>query len=181
MSSFFPRTAVDWRLEEPAALRRLSLSLVLMAAATGVLLRLYRAALLTLAGDPGWLLVVASIAFGVAFLVGMATLHLGNFPLARWYWRAPLFGAVAAVAELATSLLLTLVGHEPLGSGRAGMRDWSEMLVFVLLTRTLAVVLFAAVLAAVVQLVRRWLVHRDHRDDTLRAMHEEQLRHTRHP
>ena len=54
MSSFFPRAAVDWRLEEPAALRRLSLSLPVMAIATGVLLRLYRVALLSLDGDPGW-------------------------------------------------------------------------------------------------------------------------------
>ena len=181
MSSFFPHVAVDWRLEEPAALRRLSLSLVLMAVATGVLLRLYRVALLSLAGEPGWVTIVAAVAVGVAFLVGMATLHLGNFPLARWYWRAPLFGALAAVAELATSLLLTLAGAERLGSARAVVRNWSEMVLFVLLTRTLLVVLFAALLAAVVQGVRRWLVHRDRRDHTLRMAHEEQLRHSGHP
>lgn len=180
MSAFFPRTAVDWRLEEPAALRRLSLSLPVVAAATGVLLRLYRAAALPVASDAGWIAFGAAIALGVVFFIGMATLHLGNFPLARWYWRAPLFGLVAAIAELATSLLLTLAGAEPLGSGRAVLRDWSDMLLFTVLTRTLAVVLFAALLAAVVQVVRRWLVHRDHRDHTLRMAHDEQLRHSDH-
>lgn len=181
MSGFFPRTAVDWRLEEPAALRRVSLSLPLVATLTGVLLRLYRAAALPLASDAGWLAFAAAVAFGAVFFIGMATLHLGNFPLARWYWRAPLFGLIAAGAELATSLLLTLAGAEPLGSGRAVVRDWSGMVVFTLLTRTLVVVLFAALLAAVVQLVRRWLVHRDDRGGTLRMAQEEQLRHSGNP
>ena len=181
MSGFFPRTAVDWRLQEPAALRRLSLSLPLMAVVTGVLLRLYRATALPLASDAGWLALGASVALGVVFFIGMATLHLGNFPLARWYWRAPLFGLAAAGAEVATSLLLTLAGAEPLGSGRALVRDWGDMVLFTLLTRTIAVVLFAALLAAVVQVVRRWLVHRDDRDGTLRMAHEEQLRHSGHP
>lgn len=179
MSSFFPRAAVDWRLEEPAALRRLSLSLVLMAVVTGVLLRAHRAALL--ASDAGGLAFAAAAALWVVLLVGMAALHLGNFPLARWYWRAPLFGLGVALTELAVSLLLTVVGVERLGSGRAGVGDWSDMVLRVLLTRTLLVVLFAALLAAVVQGVRRWLVHRDHRDATLRMAHEEQLRHSGHP
>jgi hypothetical protein len=181
MSSFFPRAAVDWRLEEPAALRRLSLSLPVMAVATGVLLRLYRVALLSLDGDPGWVTIAAAVAVGVAFLVGMATLHLGNYPVHRWLWRAPLFGLVAALAEVATSLLLTLVGREPLGSGRAAIADWSAMAVRVVLTRVVIVTLFALVLAGVVQLVRRWLVHRDHRDHTLQAVHEEHVRHGGHP
>ena len=43
MTTFFPRQSVEWHLEEPAAFRRLSLSLVEMALATGIVLRLLRA------------------------------------------------------------------------------------------------------------------------------------------
>jgi hypothetical protein len=43
MSSFFPRHSVEWRLEEPQAFRRLSLSLVEMALLAGVILLLLRA------------------------------------------------------------------------------------------------------------------------------------------
>ena len=181
MPSFFPRSTVEWRLEEPAAFRRLSLSLVEMAVLTGVALRLYRAILLSLAGEPGWGVVAAGIAVGVAFLVGMATLHLGNYPVHRWLWRAPLFGLVAALAEVATSLLLTLVGREPLGSGRAAMADWSAMAVRVVLTRVVIVTLFALVLAGVVQVVRVWLLRRADRDHTRRAVHDEHARHAGHP
>ena len=108
MPSFFPRHTVEWRLEEPAAFRRLSLSLVEMAVLTGVTLRLYRAIVLTLAAQPGWLFVGVSVAVGAAFLVGMATLHLGNYPLHRWLWRAPAFG------------LVWTTGSGPASRGRAG-------------------------------------------------------------
>jgi hypothetical protein len=182
MSSFFPRHTVEWRLEEPAAFRKLSLSLLEMAVLTGVVLRLYRAIVLSLAAQPGWLFVGVSVAVGAAFLAGMATLHLGNYPVHRWLWRAPLFGLVAAAAELATSLGLVLVGREPMGTGRATRADWASMVPSVLLSRVLTVVVFALVLAGVVQLVRVWLLRREHRDHTLRAVHEDHVRqdHLRH-
>lgn len=179
MPGFFPRHPVEWRLEEPAAFRRLSLSLVEMALLTGVTLRLYRALVLSLAGEPGWLFTIGSIAVGATTLIGMATLHLGNFPLHRWLWRAPAFGALAGAAELATSYLLILAGREPMGTGRATVRDWVDMAPAVLLTRTLSVVLFALVLAGVVQAVRVWLLRRDHREHTLQAVHDERASH--HP
>ena len=178
MPSFFPRQAVEWRLEEPAAFRRLSLSLVEMAVLTGVTLRLYRAIVLSLTAQPGWLGVGVGVAVGAAFLVGMATLHLGNFPVHRWLWRAPVFGLVAAAAELATSFLLTLLGREPLGTARAGTADWAGIVPFVLVTRVLAVVAFALVLALVVQAVRVWLLRHEHREHTLQAVHEEHERQT---
>ena len=176
MPSYFPRQAVEWRLEEPAAFRKLSLSLVEMGVITGVVLRLYRALLLSLAGQPGWLVVGVGVGVGAALLVGMATLHLGNFPVHRWLWRAPAFGLVAAVAEVATSYALTLLGREPLGTGRAVTADWWAMVPFVLVSRVLTVVGFALVLALVVQAVRVWLLRQEHRDHTLKAVHDEQAR-----
>lgn len=178
MPSFFPRQTVDWRVEEPAALRRLSLSLVETAVLTGVALRLYRVIALSLAGsDAGWLFVTGTLLLGAAILLGAAALHLGNFPLHRWIWRAPLFGAVVAGAELAASLLLIAVGRETIGSGRASFGDWPSIAGTVLVTRVATVSLFALVLAGVVQGVRMLLLKREHRDHTVRAVHEDQLRH----
>lgn len=177
MPSFFPRHTVEWRLEEPAAFRKLSLSLVEMAVLTGVALRLYRAIVLALTADPGWLTVAVGVAVGTAFLAGMATLHLGNYPVHRWLWRAPLFGLVAGAAELVTSAALIAVGREPLGTGRATFHDWGDMLGGVLFSRVLVVTLFALVLGGTVQLVRIWLLHHGHREHTLRAVHEDHVRH----
>lgn len=176
MPSFFPRHPIEWRIEEPAAFRKLSLSLVEMGVLTGVALRLYRALLLSFGTDPGWLTVVVGVAVGTAFLAGMATLHLGNFPLHRWLWRAPLFGLVAASAELLTSLALVAAGREPMGTGLATYADWRELAGGLLLSRTLTVIGFALVLGGTVQLVRVWLLRREHRDHTLRAVHDEQER-----
>lgn len=43
MPSFFPQTTIEWHVEEPAAFRRLSLSLAEMALITGIVIRLLRA------------------------------------------------------------------------------------------------------------------------------------------
>jgi hypothetical protein len=78
MTSFFPRHTVTWKIEEPPAFRRLSLSLIEMAAITGVLLRLYRALALTHAPADSWAYLGGTFAIGAVFLLGMATLHLGK-------------------------------------------------------------------------------------------------------
>lgn len=163
MSSFFPRHTVEWRLEEPPAFRKLSLSLVEMAVLTGVALRLYRAIVVGAMAQADWLFVTGTLALGVGFLLGMATLHLGNYPVHRWLWRAPLFALVAAAAEMLVSLLLILVRREPLGTGWATLRDWPGMAGSVVLGRVLAVSLFALLLAGVVQFVRVLLLRRQHR------------------
>ena len=175
MAHFFPRHAVDWRLEEPAAFRKLSLSLVEMAVLTGVALRLYRAIVLGAAGSAGWLAFGVGIAAGVLFLAGMAAAHLGNYPVHRWIWRAPAFGALTGAAEALTGLFLIALHREPLGTARASWADWPSMANTTVLTRTTAVTLFALVLAAVVQGVRVLLLRRSHRDHTLRAVHHERV------
>ena len=163
MPNFFPRHTVEWRLEEPPAFRKLSLSLLEMAVLTGVALRLYRAIVVGATAQAGWLFVAGSYLLGVVLLLGMATLHLGNFPVQRWLWRAPAFALVAGAAELLTSLLLTLVGREPLGTGWATLRDWSGMAAGLLLTRLAVVSCFALLLAAIVQGVRVVALRRQHR------------------
>jgi hypothetical protein len=169
MPPLFPRHTVDLKLEEPAAFRRLSFSLVEMALVTGAVLRLFRVLALT-RGASGWLLVVGAVALGVFLLIGMATAHLANFPIRQWAWRAPAFGALEAAAEMLVSAALIALGREPLGTGRAGWSDWPGMAVETLLWRVAVVGLWSLLLAGVVTLVRVIVARR------LRRQHAEHLK-----
>jgi hypothetical protein len=176
MPSYFPRHTASWKIEEPAAVRRLSMSLVEIAAITGVVVRLYRAVAITHGSPSSWVYVAITITLGSAFILGMATLHLGNFTLRRWVWRAPAFAAIEATAESVTSLVLITLHREPMGSGRAEFHDWVGMSVKVFIWRMIWVLVYAAFLAGVVQLVRRFLATREHRMHTARAVHSEAAR-----
>ena len=154
MSSLFPRHPVDWHLEEPAAFRRLSLSLVEVALLTGLMLRLLRAFAFT-HGRASLLLSIGAVALWGVILVGMATAHLANFPLQRWAWRAPLFALVETAGEMATSLLLIALGREPEGTARAQLHDWPSMAARSLLQSELTICLWMLLLAGIVILVRR--------------------------
>ena len=63
-----------------------------LALITGVIIRVFRAVVLT-NGDATSSYLVAALVLGTLFLLGMATLHLGRFPVREWPWRAPLFAA----------------------------------------------------------------------------------------
>ena len=160
MPTFFPRTTVEWRLEEPPAFRRLSLSLVEMAAITGVVLRLLRALAFT-HGRASWLYYGLVFVMGTVLLVGMTTAHLANFPVRAWAWRAPLFAVVEVAGEMATSLLLIALRREPEGTARADFHDWPSMSMRALLQSELTICLWALVLAAAIVLVRRSGMARD--------------------
>ena len=154
MSSFFPRHTVEWRLEEPAAFRRLSLSLIEMALLTGILLRVLRALTFT-AGRASWLFYGAAFVVGLLILLGMTTAHLANFTLRSWVWRAPLFALIETVGEMGTSLLLIALGREPEGAVRAEFHHWPSMALRALVQSELSICLWAALLAGVILLVRR--------------------------
>jgi len=156
MPSFFPRTTVEWRLEEPRAFRRLSLSLVEMALLTGAGLRLYRVLAMAYASQH-WAAFAGALALGVVVLVAMLTAHLANYPTRQWAWRAPAFAALEAVGEMLVSLALIALGHEPDGSARAGFADWLPMAARVLLTRGLILCAWAVLLAGILHVVRRTL------------------------
>jgi hypothetical protein len=158
--TFFPRETLEFHIEEPKAFRKFSFSLVEMAIVTGILLRLYRVVVLT-HGLNNWIYLGGTIAVGAIFLFGAVTAHLANFPLHQYVWRAPAFALVEVAAEMATSAVLIAVRHERNGSVPAHWDDWLGMSLNALLVRGLPIVIWGFLLAGVVQLVRRTIVHED--------------------
>ena len=154
MSSFFPRQSVDFRLEEPAAFRRLSRSLFEMALLTGVVLRVLRALTFTHA-RASWLFYGAAFVVGLLIVLGMTTAYLANWTLRSWLWRAPLFALLETVGEMATSLVLIALHREPEGAVRAEFHDWPSMALRAFLQSELSICLWAALLAGVILFVRR--------------------------
>ena len=156
MGTYFPRTTNEIRSDEPSAFRALTLSVVEMGVITGVVIRLFRSLVLT-HGSNSWLYLGGMFALGAVFLFAMSTLHLANFPVRRWLWRAPTLGVVVAAGEMATSLLLIAVGREPNGTVRAELSEWPGMAVSVLLFRMTAVCAWALLLAGAVTVARNAL------------------------
>lgn len=162
MSSFFPRHTADWRLEEPAALRRLTMSLAEMSIITGVTIRLLRSVALTYGGGESWLYLGGTLALAIVILFGMLAAYLSNFTLRTWLWRAPAFGVCEALAETVTSAVLIAFQREPIGSReRAEFADLLAMAERTFRERVIAIIVFALVLAAVVYLVRYVLIKRE--------------------
>jgi hypothetical protein len=157
-AEFFPRKTVAWKLEEPAPLRQLSLSLPYMALVTGVLLRLWRSYVLTHGAPDSWAWVGGTFLIGMVFLYLMVAIHLGNYTLRNWIWRAPAFAVLEAGVEILMSLALTTVGLEPLGADRAELSDWLPTSVRTLIWRLVGIMLFVMVLAVVVSIMRRILL-----------------------
>jgi hypothetical protein len=154
MPAYFPvNTASYPKVDESRAFRRFTSSVAEMAVVTAVVLRVYRALALSLAGANVFFL---GLSFAVGFIVlfGMVTLHLGNFTVRRWVWRAPLFALIEASAESLASLALIALHREPFGSARATFVDWPGIVGSIFTWRVSAIVVFALVLAVVIQLAR---------------------------
>lgn len=183
MARYFPRETVHWHLEEPRAFRKLTLSLPAMALITGVLVRLIRVGASGLTAS--WWGVFAGIALGAIVLLGLATAHLGNYPVKQWLWRAPVFGLAEGAAEAGVSALLIAIGVERMGSTQAQLSHWPSLATDTIIGtpglafvdgRVVMVSLFALVLAGVVQIVRYLLLRSENRDTTAVAIHEEHER-----
>jgi hypothetical protein len=182
VARYFPRETVHWQLEEPRAFRKLTLSLPAMALITGILVRLIRVG----GGlSSSWWGVFAGIALGAIVLLGLATAHLGNYPVKQWLWRAPVFGLAEGAAEAGVSALLIAFGVERLGSTYAHLSDWPSLATDTIIGtpglgfvdgRVVMVSLFALVLAGVVQVVRYLLLRSENRDTTAVAISEEHER-----
>ncbi len=171
MTDFFPRTSIAWRLEQPHLIRRMTLSLPWMALLTGVVMRLWRSFALTFGSPESWAWVGGTFLAGAAFLFLMCAVHLANFTLRNWTWRAPLFAVLEAGTEIGMSLVLTAASLEPLGADKAELSDWLPTGLRILFWRLLGVVIFTVVLAAVVSVLRRIILAADHRGSTVAAVH----------
>lgn len=154
------RTTTEHPVPVRSHARQVTLSLVTMAVITGGLLRIYRTIVLEYGWSDRWGWIAGTFIAGAAFLFIMATLHLGNYPVRSWTWRAPTFAVVEALTEIAVSLAFTLMGIERIGSLPATMEDWQSTSVRILFFRLVAIPLFALVLAGVSTLVRILLLPR---------------------
>lgn len=143
----------EWDLEEPAAFTRIARSSVELALITGVVIRLFRAVVLT-HGDATSAYLGAALVLGTLFLLGMATLHLGRFPVREWPWRAPLFAVFETAGEMIVSLVLISLHREPWGTARAEFTDWQPMATGVLFWRVLGVSVWALLLGVTVSFIR---------------------------
>lgn len=177
MADFFPRRSISWRIEEPRALRRLTVSLPQMALLTGIAMRLWRSYALTHGSPDSWAWVGGTFLAGAAFLFLMCAIHLANFTLRNWMWRAPLFAVLEAGSEIVTSLALTTLNLEPLGADKAEFSDWLPTSVRILFWRMLGVVLFSIVLGAVVSVLRRIILAAEDRGHTVSAVHRASSEH----
>ena len=143
----------EWDLEEPAAFARVARSPVELALITGVVIRLFRAVVLT-HGNATTSYLGAALVLGSLFLLGMATLHLGRFPVREWPWRAPLFAVFETAGEMIVSLGLIALHREPWGTARAEFVDWQAMATGVVFWRVLGVSVWALLLGATVSFIR---------------------------
>ena len=143
----------EWDIEEPAAFARIARSPVELALITGVVIRVFRAVVLT-HGESTSSYLGAALVLGTLFLLGMATLHLGRFPVREWPWRSPLFAIFETAGEMLVSLVLIALHREPWGTARAEFADWQPMATGVVFWRVLAVSVWALLLGGTVQFVR---------------------------
>lgn len=154
-------------MEMDHAFRRISHSLLEMAIITGVLARVLHMLFNAHGDELDWHVVVGTFFIVPVVVLALATLYVGNYPVRQWLWRAPLFAVAETAAEAATSLLLIAAGRERWGTGRAEWGDWPAMAGATLAWRLVTICLFAAILGAIVQWVRRREFAAERRHDAL--------------
>lgn len=174
MATFFPHVTGAFKVEEPPAFRRFTMSPVAMGLLTGLIVRLYRALTLSMGSTSSMIYVGLAFILGQMLILGLATVHLGNFTLRRWLYLAPVFAIAEVIAEVLVSLALVAAGLERLGSRQAVFADWPGIAISTLAWRLVAIILYATLLAGVVQLVRYLLLKRGNREHTLDAVTAEQ-------
>ena len=154
MVEFFPQHTAQWAMpEEPPVFRRLSVAAWPLPLLAGVIVRLARA--LVYASESTSVLTPFLYGALLIFVAcGALTAHIGNFTVRHWPWRVLRFAALEAAAESLVSLGLILAGVEQLGSDPATTAQWPTMAVTILRDRIILLVLYAAVLAALVEFVR---------------------------
>jgi hypothetical protein len=156
------RLSAGFTIREPPAFSKLARSIVEMALVTGVVIRLFRAVVITHGDADSTLYLGTMFLLASAFVLLMATVHLSRFPLRQWTWRAPAFGALESAFESIVSLGLIFAHREPLGTGAATLGDWPGIAGTIFLRHVVVISAFAALLALTVKVVRYQLLKREH-------------------
>jgi hypothetical protein len=144
--------------------RQISRSLWEMAIITGIVVRLLHTVFSAHGvGHTDWHGLVGRFVVVPVVLLALTTVHLANYPVKQWLWRAPSFAAAEATVGALTSLLLILMGRELWGTSRATAADWPMIVVGILIWHVLVICLFALVLGTIVQLVRRRELTAEHK------------------
>jgi hypothetical protein len=158
---FFPERTIVWAEHEIAWLRRWTLVPAAIGLGTGVVLRVTNSVVITYGPSNRWTFVVVWYVLEAILLCGAATLHLGNYPARTWLWRAPLFAAWETVGGAVASAVLIAAHREFWGAAHADFDDWPGIVVWTLILHTVAICLYSAALAGVVESVRAILVRRE--------------------
>jgi len=153
--------------------RRISRSIVEMAMLTGIVVRVLHVLFSARSAELSWYAYAGRFILIPIVALGMASVHWSNYPVRQWLWRAPLFGFIESVTGAIASLALIASGRERWGTGRAEMADWPSIATRIIVTHVIVISLFALILGAIVQFVRR-------RELALERRHQALL-HAHHP
>lgn len=141
------RTASVWQ--------RIACSLVDMALISAIVVRVLHVVSSVHGDTLDWHSFVGTFVAVPVVLLAFATVHLSNYPLPQWLWRAPAFAVLESALESLASLALIYAERERWGTGRAEVGDWPAMAGQIFITRVVMICLFALVLGGAAQFVRR--------------------------
>jgi len=173
MSPFFPESPFSGTRVD-SLLARIPRSLIPMGILTGIVVHSYIWFVLARASvNFGWIALLLAFSGRFVLLLALATVYLGNHPVRQWIWRAPAFAALEIAVEAIMVAALIRIRVERIGTEHAHRADWWGITSDILVYHGIAILLFSAILAVVVQTVRYALLKHEHRDTTAIKIHEE--------
>jgi hypothetical protein len=173
MTPFFPESPFTGKRVDHF-LARIPRSLIPMALITGIVVHSYVWLVLARASAGfGWVALLLAFAGRFVILLALATVYLGNHPVRQWVWRVPLFAVAECAVEAAMVAILIRVRTERIGTEHARQRDWWSIVSDILIYHGIAIIVFSAILAVVVQTVRYALLKHEHRDTTAIKIHDD--------
>jgi hypothetical protein len=173
MSPFFPESPFSGPRVD-SLLAKLPRSLIPMAVFTGIVVHSYIWLVLARASVHfGWIALLLAFSGRFVLLLALATVYLGNHPVRQWIWRAPAFAALEIAVEAIMVAALIQIRIERIGTEHAHRTDWWGIVSDIMIYHGIAILVFSAILAVVVQTVRYALLKHEHRDSTAIAIHDE--------
>jgi hypothetical protein len=173
MTPFFPESPFTGKRVD-SLLAKIPRSLIPMALVTGIVVHSYIWLVLARASVHfGWIALLLAFSGRFVLLLALATVYLGNHPVRQWIWRAPAFAALEIAVEAIMVAALIQIRIERIGTEHARRTDWWGIVSDIMIYHGIAILVFSAILAVVVQTVRYALLKHEHRDTTAIAIHDE--------